>query len=54
MAFEKENPVEPVTSWFTAVGFSHNKHGEFQVYSRKGCFLWDQGSGTATFSERIH
>ena len=54
MAFEKGNPVEPVTSWFTAVGFSHNKNGEFQIYSRKGYFLWDQGSGTATFSEAIH
>lgn len=54
MEFEKGNPVEPVTSWFTAVGFGHNKDGEFQIYSRKGCFLWGQGSGTATFSEVIH
>ena len=52
-SFERERQVEPVTPWFTAVRFDHNEAGEFQVHSRKGWFIWEQGSGTSTFPNAI-
>ncbi len=47
--YEEENHLENVTPWFTVVRFSYNENGQFQIYQRKGWFIWEQGSGTTTF-----
>jgi hypothetical protein len=46
---EEENDLDNVTPWFTVVRFSYNENGQFQIYQRKGWFIWEQGSGTTTF-----